>query len=80
MHDGKNLIADVRVAGDEPYLMARILKNIPVIVSENRINGIKQLLNDYLVDVIIMDDGFQHRKIKRDLRPIVYTVHFQVLL
>ena len=67
VHDGKNLIADVSVAGDEPYLMACILKNIPVIVSENRINGIKQLLNDYLVDVIIMDDGFQHRKIKRDL-------------
>ena len=61
------LIANVEIAGDEPYLMASILKNIPIIVSENRINGIKQLLDYYFADLIIIDDGYQHRRVKRDL-------------
>ena len=67
VHDGTKLIAEVNVAGDEPYLMAKMLENVPIVVSENRINGIKKLIDNYLVDIIIMDDGFQHMKVKRDL-------------
>ncbi len=67
VHDGKKIIASVELAGDEPFLMANILKNVPIIVSENRIKGIKQLIDYYFVDVIIMDDGFQHRKVNRNL-------------
>ena len=67
VHDGQKLTTDVAVAGDEPYLIASTLGNVPVIVSENRIKGIKHLLDYYYPDVIIMDDGFQHRKVKRDL-------------
>ena len=75
VHDGTKLIAEVNVAGDEPFLMANILKNIPIIVSENRINGIKQLIDYYFVDIIIMDDGFQHRRVKRDLDIITISAN-----
>ena len=75
VHDGKKIIVDVQTAGDEPFLMARILNNIPIIVSENRIEGIKQLIDYYYADVIIMDDGFQHRKVKRDLDILTISIN-----
>ena len=44
VHDGKKLLSDVDTVGDEPYLMACALKNVPIIVSEDRVIGIKELL------------------------------------
>ena len=67
IHDGKELITDVENSGDEPYLMASALKTVPVVVCEDRHEGIRQLIKNNSVDGIIMDDGFQHRKVKRDL-------------
>ena len=66
VHDGKNIITDVDNAGDEPYLMACTLQQIPIIVCEDRCNGIQTLIDYYSIDVVLMDDGFQHRKVKRD--------------
>ena len=67
VHDGKKLLIDAKTSGDEPYLMARVLKKVPVVVCEDRSRGIRQLLDYYSVNVIIMDDSFQHRKVNRDL-------------
>ena len=55
-----------RRAGDEPYLMAHRLKGIPVIVSRNRVRGAKKAIKQFEPDVIILDDGFQHRKLARN--------------
>lgn len=49
-------------SGDEAYLHA-ISLNVPVVVSKNRVEGAKYLRDNCKVDVIIMDDGFQHRKL-----------------
>ena len=57
----------VEKSGDEPYLMASLLKDVPVVVSENRIEGAEKLIQDFDVDLIILDDAFQHRKIHRDI-------------
>ena len=67
VHNGKELITDVENSGDEPFLMASVLKTVPVVVCEDRREGISQLIKNNSADVIIMDDGFQHRKAKRDL-------------
>ena len=67
VHDGKELLIDAKTSGDEPYLMARVLKKVPVIVCADRSHGIRQLLDYYSVNMIIMDDSFQHRKVNRDL-------------
>ena len=67
VHDGKKLFSDAETVGDEPYLIALTLENVPVIVCNNRSHGIKQLLDYYSVNIIILDDGFQHRKVNRDL-------------
>ena len=66
VHDGTEMLVDVNNAGDEPYLIGRKLKNVPIIVSNKRQEGIKNLFENFFVDIVIMDDGFQHRSVKRD--------------
>jgi len=53
--------------GDEPHLMACKLKNVPIIVDEDRFRGGSLLIKKFDPDIILMDDAFQHRAIERDL-------------
>ena len=53
--------------GDEPYMIANKLQGVPVLVDENRYRGGLYLVEKFNPDVIIMDDGFQHRALHRDL-------------
>lgn len=51
--------------GDEPLQIALKFPDIIVAVDTNRVNGIKNLLQNHPdLDAVILDDGFQHRKIK----------------
>lgn len=59
--------------GDEPLMMAKRL-NIPVVVSKSRVNGAKLIEKKNLGDVIILDDGLQHRYLKRDLNLILIPI------
>jgi len=65
--DGKGNIMPPKTAGDEPYLLASNLRDVPVIVSENRYEGGKKAEELFNPDVFVLDDGFQHRKLKRDM-------------
>ena len=61
-----NTGVDIHAAGDEPYLMARIYGQI-VAVGSDRYESGRELLRRQAVDVLILDDGFQHRRLKRDV-------------
>lgn len=51
--------------GDEPYQIKQKFNQVALAVSENRVLGVPQLLGDRPdVQVILMDDGFQHLSIK----------------
>ena len=52
-------------AGDEPLLLSKRLKDVPVAVSKKRINGINAL-KDHGAEIVIADDAFQHRALMRD--------------
>ncbi|HYB90677.1 MAG TPA: tetraacyldisaccharide 4'-kinase [Candidatus Binataceae bacterium] len=52
-------------AGDEPAMMARSFDG-PIAVAKRRIDAIKLLAERAPLDVVILDDGFQHRALKRD--------------
>ena len=63
------LLADANATastlGDEPYQFYKKFPNIQVAVDANRKNGIKQLLSlQNKPEVILLDDAFQHRKVK----------------
>lgn len=58
----------VRETGDEPFQLSRKFPGITVAVANDRVAGIRTILKEYPgTDVIILDDGFQHRKIKPGL-------------
>ena len=67
VHDGNEMKSIVENSGDEPYLMASLLKNVPVAVSEKRLDGAEALIQNFDVDLIILDDAFQHRKFFRNI-------------
>ena len=49
--------------GDEPIQIANKHKDIIVAVCANRVKGIKKIKAENEVDIIILDDAFQHRKL-----------------
>jgi tetraacyldisaccharide 4'-kinase len=65
--DGKVLLMTPENAGDEPYMMAKRLKDVPVIVGKNRFKAGRLAISKFEPDVIVLDDGFQHLKLQRDL-------------
>ena len=47
--------------------MAQKTKNIPIVVDSNRYRGGKYLIKNFNSKIIILDDGFQHRALSRNL-------------
>ncbi|MFQ6613421.1 MAG: tetraacyldisaccharide 4'-kinase [Fidelibacterota bacterium] len=54
-------------AGDEPALMAGNLPQVPIVVDENRLRGAERIHEQFHPDVLLLDDAFQHRRLRRDL-------------
>jgi len=65
--DGDSLKLGPREAGDEPYLMASRLPGVPVIAGADRFRSGQMALEKFRPDCVILDDGFQHIRLKRDL-------------
>ena len=65
--DGRTLYMDAAQAGDEPYMIACRLKGVPVVVGKNRYAAGMLAIDKYQPDVIVLDDAFQHLKLKRDI-------------
>jgi tetraacyldisaccharide 4'-kinase len=65
--DGRNLLCNARQAGDEPYLMATLLPAVPVVVGRDRYRNGMDAARCFQPDLMILDDGFQHLQLKRDL-------------
>ena len=53
-------------AGDEPFLLARRLPGVPVVVGINRAEAVKLARERFDVTAIVLDDGFQHRTLRKD--------------
>ncbi len=57
--------SDAKTLGDEPFQFYKKFENIQVAVDANRKNGIEQLLlQENKPEIILLDDAFQHRKVK----------------
>lgn len=82
VHNGTSLLSNARESGDEPFLIAKQLQNVPVIVDADRVRGCKKIINKFDVDLLILDDAFQHRRIHRDMDIVLInatekpSVHF----
>jgi tetraacyldisaccharide 4'-kinase len=69
--DGKTLFRGPEDAGDEPCLMARVLKGVPVVVGKRRFKAGMMAVERFKPDVIVLDDAFQHLRLKRDLNLVL---------
>jgi tetraacyldisaccharide 4'-kinase len=52
---------------DEIVILAESCLNTEIIVNPDRVAGATEAINKYAAKVLIMDDGFQHRRLARDL-------------
>lgn len=57
---------DPILVGDEAVLLAKRSK-CPVVVAKKRALGVKKLLDEYKVNIILTDDGLQHYALERDI-------------
>lgn len=69
--NGERILLDSETAGDEPYLIAQELKNVPVVTGANRIATGKAAIDKFGANVIICDDAMQHRQIFRDINLVL---------
>ncbi|MEO0416202.1 MAG: tetraacyldisaccharide 4'-kinase [Verrucomicrobiota bacterium] len=65
--DGKSLLLDSKTAGDEPYMLAANLKDVPVVVDKDRVKGGKHAIRELNCDTLILDDGLQYLRLKHRL-------------
>lgn len=65
--DGEKVCASVTESGDEAQMMARYLSGVPILVGKCRYLAGQVALERFKVDVLLLDDGFQHRQLARDV-------------
>ncbi len=65
--DGSTTLLSPREAGDEPYLLASSLPGVMVVIGADRYRAGCLALERLEPDIFILDDGFQHLRLKRDL-------------
>ncbi len=69
--DGSRIILDALAGGDEPVLVARRLPGARVLCGPRRADLARTAVRDLGADALLLDDGFQHRALARDLDVVV---------
>jgi tetraacyldisaccharide 4'-kinase len=65
--NGKEILLSPDWVGDEAVMMAEKLKNVPVLTGADRFQTGRYALENFEIDTLILDDGFQHLALHRDL-------------
>jgi tetraacyldisaccharide 4'-kinase len=69
--DGYTVLASPSEAGDEPYLLATKLKGLAAVISSaDRIAAGQEAIKDFGSECFVLDDGFQHLRLARDLNVV----------
>lgn len=69
--DGRQVLADSRLAGDEPVLLAEKVPGCPVVLSRERYLAGMYARRKFGSELFIIDDGFQHMQLERDLNLVL---------
>ncbi|MCK5682015.1 tetraacyldisaccharide 4'-kinase [bacterium] len=57
--------------GDEALMLYNQLTNITLVLDGNRVRGAEKIVQDNRADIVLLDDGFQHRRLRRDFNLIM---------
>ncbi len=72
LSEGRGLLAGWEEGGDEPFLIARSYPGAGVYVGKNRLASCRKAAAAGF-DIAVLDDGFQHRRLARDLDIVLYS-------
>ncbi len=65
--DGRHLLLDSEMSGDEPYMLATNLPDVVVLVDKDRVKSGRYAVKQFGCDTLILDDGFQYQKLRHRL-------------
>ena len=71
--DTARVIAPAPQAGDEPYMLARALPGVPVLVSPDRFLAGRLAERTFGCTVHLLDDGYQHVQLARDVNLLIVS-------
>jgi tetraacyldisaccharide 4'-kinase len=69
--DGRSILLDSRMAGDEPYMLAVNLKDVIVLVDKNRVASGLYAIEEMGCDTLLLDDGMQFLKLRHRLEIVL---------
>jgi tetraacyldisaccharide 4'-kinase len=69
--DAASIRLDAEEAGDEPFLLARRLPGVPVVVGANRYEAGRLARERFGVTTVVLDDAFQHRALAKDVEIVM---------
>jgi tetraacyldisaccharide 4'-kinase len=70
VHDGRKINCTVAESGDEAMMIAEQADTV-LVVDDKKYKALSKLDEKFDLDVVLIDDGFQHRKIERDLDIVI---------
>ncbi|HWA27304.1 MAG TPA: tetraacyldisaccharide 4'-kinase [Lacunisphaera sp.] len=62
--DGRTVLLDSELAGDEPFMLARNLPGVVVLVDKDRVKAGAYAIKRFGCDTLVLDDGFQYLPLK----------------
>lgn len=74
--DGKRILLNTLDAGDEPILLSQALPGVPVLVGKDRVVSGRYAVEHFSPDIVLLDDGFQHLKLKRNVDILLFDLNY----
>ena len=74
--DSNAILVDAAAAGDEPYLIAKRVREAVVATGRKRHLPCREAIEKYGCDIIILDDGYQHLQVQRDIDLVLFDAVF----
>ena len=65
--DGRRLLLDSEMSGDEPFMLASNLPDVVVLVDKDRVKSGRYAIRRFGCDTLLLDDGFQYQRLKHTL-------------
>ncbi len=65
--DGKSLLLDSLISGDEPYMLANNLRDVMVLVDKDRVKSGRFAIQNLGADTLLLDDGLQYLHLRHRL-------------
>ncbi len=79
LSDGHRILGTWREGGDEPLMVARAVPGAGVFVGKDRLASCRRAV-ELGFDIIVLDDGFQHRRLARDLDIVLFSPEEKIAL